>query len=80
VCVYETGLCGEGPMAHFCCFRWASSSGLARRRAFPRWLHDINAVPRGSLSFSLFVVASAACVYETGLLLVRLLWIGLDLR
>jgi len=28
------------------------------------------AVPRGSLSFSLFVVASAACVYETGLLLV----------
>ena len=28
------------------------------------------AVRRGSLSFSLFVVASAACVYETGLLLV----------
>ena len=27
------------------------------------------AVRRGSLSFSLFVVASAACVYETGLLL-----------
>ena len=30
----------------------------------------IEAVHRGSLSFSLFVVASAACVYETGLLLV----------
>jgi len=30
----------------------------------------IKAVRRGSLSFSLFVVASAACVYETGLLLV----------
>ena len=28
------------------------------------------AVRRGSLSFSMFVVASAACVYETGLLLV----------
>ena len=28
----------------------------------------IKAVRRGSLSFSLFVVASAACVYETGLL------------
>ena len=28
------------------------------------------AVRRGSLSFSWFVVASAACVYETGLLLV----------
>ena len=28
------------------------------------------AAQRGSLSFSLFVVASAACVYETGLLLV----------
>ena len=31
------------------------------------------AVRRGSLSFSLFVVASAACVYETGLLLVSCL-------
>ena len=31
---------------------------------------DIEAVRRGSLSFSWFVVASAACVYETGLLLV----------
>ena len=30
----------------------------------------ITAVRRGSLSFSLFVVALAACVYETGLLLV----------
>ena len=30
----------------------------------------IKAVRRGSLSFALFVVASAACVYETGLLLV----------
>ena len=30
----------------------------------------IKAVRRGSLSFLLFVVASAACVYETGLLLV----------
>ena len=30
----------------------------------------IKAVRRGSLSFSLFVIASAACVYETGLLLV----------
>ena len=30
----------------------------------------IKAVRRGSLSFSWFVVASAACVYETGLLLV----------
>ena len=30
----------------------------------------IEAVRRGSLSFSWFVVASAACVYETGLLLV----------
>ena len=28
----------------------------------------IEAVRRGSLSFSWFVVASAACVYETGLL------------
>ena len=28
------------------------------------------AVQRGSLSFSWFVIASAACVYETGLLLV----------
>ena len=32
----------------------------------------IKAVRRGSLSFLLFVVASAACVYETGLLLVWL--------
>ena len=30
----------------------------------------IEAVRRGSLSFSWFVVASAACVYEAGLLLV----------
>ena len=30
----------------------------------------IEAVRRGSLSFSWFVVASAACVYESGLLLV----------
>ena len=30
----------------------------------------IKAVRRGSLSFSSFVLASAACVYETGLLLV----------
>ena len=30
----------------------------------------IKEVRHGSLSFSLFVVASAACVYETGLLLV----------
>jgi len=30
----------------------------------------LKAVRRGSLTFSLFVVASAACVYETGLLLV----------
>ena len=30
----------------------------------------IKTIRRGSLSFSLFVVASAACVYETGLLLV----------
>ena len=30
----------------------------------------IKAVRRGSLLFSWFVVASAACVYETGLLLV----------
>ena len=30
----------------------------------------IKAVRRGSLSFSWFVVASAACVYETGLVLV----------
>ena len=30
----------------------------------------IKAVRRGSSSFSWFVVASAACVYETGLLLV----------
>jgi len=31
----------------------------------------IDAVRRGALSFSRFVVASAACVYEAGLLLVR---------
>ena len=30
----------------------------------------LKAVRRGSLSFSLFIVALAACVYETGLLLV----------
>ena len=43
----------------------------------------IKAVRRGSLSFSLFVVASAACVYETGLPLlfahVALLLLPLDL-
>ena len=33
----------------------------------------IKAVRRGVLSFSLIVVASAACVYETGLLLVSCL-------
>ena len=32
-------------------------------------IKGFKAVRRGSLSFSLFVVASAACVYETGLLL-----------
>jgi hypothetical protein len=31
------------------------------------FMNMIKAVRRGALSFSLFVVASAACVYETGL-------------
>ena len=36
------------------------------------FMNMIKAVRRGALSFSLFVVASAACVYETGLLLALL--------
>ena len=36
----------------------------------------IEAVRRGSLSFSWFVVASAACVYETGLLVAACLRIS----
>ena len=72
------GVCvRDGLAASVCVYRTSAASVELRPRgwravAFPRWLHlrVIEAVRRGSLSFSWFVVASAACVYETGLLLV----------
>ena len=51
-------------MSHFCCFRWASSSGLARRR-FPSLASCSNLLDVAHSHCSL--LASAACVYETGL-------------
>ena len=72
------GVCvRDGLAASVCVYRTSAASVELRPRgwravAFPCWLHlfVIEAVRRGSLSFSWFVVASAACVYETGLLLV----------
>ena len=66
-----------GLAASVCVYRTSAASVELRPRgwravALPCWQLGIiiKAVRRGSLSFSLFVVASAACVYEAGLLLV----------
>ena len=71
------GVCvRDGLAASVCVYRTSAAPVELRPRgwravAVPRWLiFVIKAVRRGSLSFSWFVVASAACVYETGLLLV----------
>ena len=67
MCVYETGL-----LLLFARRISAASIELlprSRRAAvFPRWLH-VRKLKLLDEPHSLFVVASAACVYETGLLL-----------
>ena len=72
LCVYETRLLLVSCLvfAHVALLRLPLSFVLGA--GAPSLSHVgfgmIKAVRRGSLSFSLFVVASAACVYETGLL------------
>ena len=65
VCVYRTSVLLLLPLS-FVLGVGAPSLSLVG------FIFVIKAVRRGSLSFSLFVVASAACVYETGLLLALL--------
>ena len=71
------GVCvRDGLAASVCVYRTSAASVELRPRGWRAvaslvcFVFVIEAVRRGSLSFSWFVVASAACVYETGLLLV----------
>ena len=72
------GVCvRDGFAASVCVYRTSAASVELRPRGWRApslslvgFIFVIEAVRRGSLSFSWFVVASAACVYETGLLLV----------
>ena len=69
MCVYETGLLLL--FAYIALLLLPLSFGLgvgAPSLSLVGFM--IEAIRRGSLSFAWFVVASAACVYETGLLLV----------
>jgi len=71
-CVYETGL--RLLFAYMALLLLPLSFVLgvigAPSLSLVGFIFVIEAVRRGSLSFSWFVVASAACVYEAGLLLV----------
>jgi len=72
------GVCvRDGLAASVCVYRTPAASVELRPRGWRvvafslvGFIFVIEAVRRGSLSFSWFVVASAACVYEAGLLLV----------
>ena len=71
MCVYETGLLLL--FAYIALLLLPLSfvlGGGAPSLSLVGFIFVIEAVRRGSLSFSWFVVASAACVYESGLLLV----------
>jgi hypothetical protein len=71
VCVYETGLLLLFAYIALLLLPLSFVLGVgAPSLSLVGFIFVIEAVRRGSLSFSWFVVASAACVYETGLLLV----------
>ena len=71
MCVYETGLLLLFAYIALLLLPLSFVLGAgAPSLSLVGFIFVIEAVHRGSLSFSLFVVASAACVYETGLLLV----------
>ena len=71
MCVYETGLLLLFAYIAFLLLPLSFVLGVgAPSLSLVGFIFVIEAVRRGSLSFSWFVVASAACVYETGLLLV----------
>ena len=71
MCVYETGLLLLFAYIALLLVPLSFVLGVgAPSLSFVGFIFVIEAVRRGSLSFSWFVVASAACVYETGLLLV----------
>ena len=71
MCVYETGLLLLFAYIALLLLPLSFVLGVgAPSLSLVGFIFVIEAVRRGSLSFSWFVVASAACVYETGLLLV----------
>ena len=70
MCVYETGLLLLFAYIALLLLPLSFVLGVgAPSLSLVGFIFVIEAVRRGSLSFSWFVVASAACVYETGLLL-----------
>ena len=71
MCVYETGLLLLFVYIALLLLPLSFVLGVgAPSLSLVGFIFVIKAVRHGSLSFSRFVVASAACVYETGLLLV----------
>ena len=72
MCVYETGLLLLFAYIALLLLPLSFVLGVigAPSLSLVGFIFVIEAVRHGSLSFSWFVVASAACVYETGLLLV----------
>ena len=71
MCVYETGLLLLFAYIALLLLPLSFFLGVgAPSLSLVGFIFMIKAVRRGSLLFSWFVVASAACVYETGLLLV----------
>ena len=71
MCVYETGLLLLFAYIALLLLPLSFVPGVgAPSLSLVGFIFVIEAVRRGSLSFSWFVVASAACVYEAGLLLV----------
>ena len=71
MCVYETGLLLLFAYIALLLLPLSFVLGVgAPSLSLVGFIFVIEAVHRGSLSFSWFVVASAACVYEAGLLLV----------
>ena len=71
MCVYETGLLLLFAYIALLLLPLSFVLGVgAPSLSLVGFIFVIEAVRRGSLSFSWFVVASAACVYEAGLLLV----------
>ena len=71
MCVYETGLLLLFAYIALLLLPLSFVLGVgAPSLSLVGFIFVIEAVRRGSLSFSWFVVASAACVYETGLLLI----------